>query len=502
MAAHREVPVAAARPRGRQGLTRVAGSWPESAMFEPASHDRMVVQFAGAEAGTQPLTWGQKAIWQDMQASGNQFSMWGMLELPKGSTVEDAAARLSGVMGRHAALRMRLVTGSAGRLCQEIAGSGQIGLDILTIPDDAGRPGAARYAAELMQTWPLARFDFHRDWPLRMALVRQRGACLCLVWVLSHLAADGGANLLLLDDLIAAGTAGQVAGDPRRPQLPGIAASEQTPQLRQLSGRAMRYWEAQLRHIPAQTFGEPARPQGQAWPRYWQARFSSPAAHLAMLAIAKRTRTDVSRVTLAVIATAIARATGVQPLTIKVMVNNRFRPGLADVIAPIAQNSVITIDLADTTIDEVVARARGASLTAGMRAYYDPDELREVMAQLDAERGYAAAVTCRVNDQRAMIMRADEEAGPGEVTEEQVRRRQAETSLTWLGQRDNMHEQANILVENRPDVVSLHMMWDRWSLTDGQVEALLRGVEEVACEAAFDPAAPTKVSPALTGTST
>jgi hypothetical protein len=41
-----------------------------------------------------------------------------------------------------------------------------------------------------------------------------------------------------------------------------------------------------------------------------------------------------------------------------------------------------------------------------------------------------------------------------------------------------MHEQANILVENRPDVVSLHMMWDGWCLTNGQVEALLRGVEE------------------------
>ena len=91
------------------------------------------------------------------------------------------------------------------------------------------------------------------------------------------------------------------------------------------------------------------------------------------------------------IATAIGRATGVQPLTIKVMVNNRFRPGLADVIAPIAQNSVVTFDVADTTVDEVVARARGASLTAGMRAYYDPDELREVMARLDAERGYPAS---------------------------------------------------------------------------------------------------------------
>jgi len=342
-----------------------------------------------------------------------------------------------------------------------------------------------------MGTRPLARFDFHRDWPLRMAVLRHRGACLYLVWALSHLAADGGGHLLLAPDLVADGT----AGDARRAQLPDIAHSEQTPQLRQLSSRAMRYWETQLRDIPAQTFGEPAHTDGRPGPRYWQARFSSPAAHLAMLAIAKRTGTDASRVTLALIATAIGRVTGVHPLTIKVMVNNRFRPGLADVIAPIAQNSVVTIDVTGTTVDEVVARARGASLTAGMRAYYDPDDLRDVMARLDAERGYPATVTCRVNDQRAMIMREGKEGNLGEVTPVQVGRKLAETTLTWLGPRDNMHEQANILIENRADVVSLHIMWDRWSLTDGQVEALLRGVEEVAVEAAFDPAAPTKVRP-------
>jgi Condensation domain len=467
-------------------------------MFEPASRDRVVVPFSGAEAGTQPLTWGQKAILQDMRDSGNQFSMGGRFELPEGSTVEDAAARLGGLMGRHAALRMRLAAGGAGRPCQEIAGSGRANLDILTIPGDAGRADTARYAADLMDTWPLERFDFHRDWPLRMAVLRHRGACVYLVWALSHLAADGGGHLLLLADLIAAGTAGGAAGRPRRAQLPGIAQSEQTPQFRQLSSRAMRYWEARLAGIPAQTFGEPARPAGQAGPRYWQARFSSPAAHLAVLAIAKRTGTDASRVTLALIATAIGRATGVQPLTIKVMVNNRFRPGLADVIAPIAQNSVVTLDVTDTTIDHVVARARGASLTAGMRAYYDPDDLREVMARLDAGRGYPAGITCRVNDQRAMIMRAEEAAGPGEVTPELVAHKLAQTSLTWLGERENMHEQANILVENRPGVLSLHMMWDRWSLTGQQVEALLRGVEEAAVEAAFDPAAPTKVSPART----
>ena len=178
------------------------------------------------------------------------------------------------------------------------------------------------------------------------------------------------------------------------------------------------------------------------------------------------------------------------------MVNNRFRPGLADVIAPIAQNSVVTIDVGDTTIDEVVARARGAALTAGMRAYYDPDELSEVIARLDAERGYPATVTCRVNDQRAMVMRAEEQPDLDGVTPEQIRQRLEETSLTWLGPRENMHEQANILIENRPDVVSLYLIWDLWSLTNGQVEAMLRGVEEVAVEAAFDPGARTRSCPA------
>jgi hypothetical protein len=469
-------------------------------MFEQVRRDRTLVRFTGAGAGTEPLTWGQKAIFRDMQDSGNQFNMGGRLDLPDGSTVEDAAARLSGLMVRHASLRMRLRTDGAGRLCQEVAGSGQIGLDILTTPDDADRADVARYAADLMATWPFTRFDFHQDWPLRMAVLKHRGACTHLVWVLSHLAADGGGHVLLLDDLPTDEVTGRDASDPRHPDVLDIARSEQEPQLRQLSSRTMRYWESQLRGIPALTFGEPVRPRGQAGERdqaaerYQQARFTSPAAHLASLAIARRTGTDVSRVTLAVIATAIARATGVHPLTIKVMANNRFRPGMAGVIAPIAQNSVVTIDVAGATVDEVVARTRSGTLTAGMRAYYDPDDLAEVSARLDAERGYPATVTCRVNDQRAMVMRPDAEASVGEVAQEQVKERLAETSLSWLGIKENMHEQVNILIERKPDVLSLHMMWDSWSLTNEQVEALLRGVEEVAVEAAFEPAAPTRVS--------
>jgi hypothetical protein len=462
-------------------------------MSEPISADRVIVKFTGAQAGAAPLTWGQQAILRDMAESGNQFSMPGRIDLPDGSTVEAAAARLSGLMGRHAALRARLRTDSAGGVSQEIAGSGQIGLEILTMPDDAGPADIERCLVDLWTNWPLTRFDFDRDWPLRMALVRHRGACLHLAWVLSHLGADGGGHVLLFEDLLADEAAGGAVRVPRHPDLADIAASEQQPQSRQQSSRAMRFWKSRLIDIPAQTFAESAAARAQPGERYHQARFRSPAARLAMLAISKRTGTDVSRVSIAVIATAIGRVIDARRLTIKVMVNNRFRPGLADVIAPIAQNSVVRINVADSTVDEVVARTRGDSLAAGMRAYYDPGELAGVCEKLDLERGYPARITCRVNDQRAMTMRADAEVRDDEVTAGQLDRMLAESTLTWLGRRDNMHEQVNILIEPQTDVVSLHLMWDRWCLSEAQVASILCGVEEVAVEAALDPAAPTKV---------
>ena len=457
-------------------------------MFEQLRRERIVVPFTGGDAGLEPLTWGQKAIMLDMQASGSQFSMPGRMGLPEGITIEDAAARLSGLMSRHAALRAQLRTDGAGRPSQEVARSGQASLDILTIPDDTDQAGVARYAVELFDTWPSTRFDFERDWPLRMAVLRHRGACRYLVWVLSHLVADGAAHMLLLDELT-----DDRAIDSPRPQFYDVARSEQAPQLRQLSARTMRYWESQLRHIPVLTFGEPAQQPGPPGPRYGQVRFRSRAAHLAMLAIAERTGTDASRVMLAVVATAIGRATGVHPLTLQVMINNRFRPGLADVIAVIAQNSVVTIDVTDTSIDEVVGQARSASLSAGMRAYYDPADLSEVIARLDAERGYPARVSCRLNDQRPMIRGAAQEADSGEVTPELIRRRLPESSLAWLIPLENLNTQANIIFENLPCIVTLHMQVDLWCLTSEQAEALVRGVEEVAVEAAFDPAAPTKV---------
>jgi hypothetical protein len=62
-------------------------------MFDQTRQERMIVPFTGAGTGIAPLTWGQKAILQDMQESGNQFNMGGAISLPEGSTLWGSITR-------------------------------------------------------------------------------------------------------------------------------------------------------------------------------------------------------------------------------------------------------------------------------------------------------------------------------------------------------------------------------------------------------------------------
>ncbi|QFZ21238.1 condensation domain-containing protein [Saccharothrix syringae] len=459
-------------------------------MDEGFTSERIAVPFSGPGAGTAPLAWGQKAIMKDMRVTGWTHNNSGAHPLPDGLTVADVAERLGRLMGKHPALRMRLGTDDEGRPCQEVVGSGEIDLEVFTFADDLDRSAAVDFGNRLWFDWMMEPLS---PWLLRMAVMQHRGAAVYLVLTVGHLVADGVGTLLLMTDLGIGELADQEV-DPNAVWTVDLARREQTPALRRISDRAMRYWEEQLRPLPPTTFGEPKHP-GRLGHRYWHGRFISPAAHLAVVALAQRTRTDTSRVLLAVIATAIGRVTGITPLTTSVIVSNRFRPGLSDVIASLSQDSVLTLDL-DGTVDDVVGRARRETTRAWMQAYYDPDQLDELIARLDAERGYPAEVTCRISDRRFSTRpRAEAAARGAAVTREAVRAALPETLLSWDGYLDHTRapDQLFISVEDRPDVVHLQCLFDMAVLTSEEVEAVLRGVEEVAVEAAFEAGVPTRV---------
>lgn len=452
------------------------------------------VPFSGTGAGTAPLTWGQKAILKDMRETGWTHNASGAHIVPEGLTVEAIAAEWGHLMSTFPALRMRLGLDEQGRPCQVITEAGEISLGIFDVADDAD-PGEKSY--HLWYDWLLTPFDLYQDWSMRMGVVRHRGVPAWRPWTINHVVVDGSSISLLMAEIGLGGETVKSTGDPRTIGVLELGHREQTPAVRRISDRAMGYWEARLRSIPPLTFGEPTHPEGRQGKRYWHGTCGSPAAYLAMLAIARRTKSDTSRVLQAIIATAIARVTEITSLTAKVIVSNRFRPGLAETIAALSQDSLLTINVADATLDEVIFRARQASMVAAKYAYYDPDQLDALTARLDRERGYPARVSCRLNDRRMHTRRdADEAARDCEVTMEQIEQLLPKSFISWDGTVDHLPEQAFITVEDHEETVYLQVIFDMACFTEAEVEALLRGVEEVAIEAAFDPGASTRIKAA------
>jgi hypothetical protein len=458
--------------------------------LQPAE-SRFVVPFSSTVSGQAPLTWGQKAVLQDIRETGFSLNASGAQIVADGATVESVAARLGRLVSRYPALRVRLDTDAHGRDSQVVVGSGEIAVEVMDFAEDDDPHDIAKFTDQLWLDWLLTPFDHYRDLPVRLGVVRLRGQALYQVQTFNHLVIDGAALTILMAELGRGEPLEDSLEPPKGMHVLELAAQEQTPQALKANDRSLRYWEMHLRDIPPRTFGESIHPEGRQGKRFWHARFGSSAAHLAMLAIARRTGMDTSRVLFAIIATALGRAVGLSSLTAKVISSNRFRPGLAEVIAPIAQNSLVTLDLTDATVDEIVARGRRALLAGGMHAYYDPAQLAELMARLDAERGYQAQVSCRINDRRmANRQLVDELARTIEVTAEDIQEKRGETWFSWDGTLDHLHEQAFITVEDYGDTVHLQLIFDMACFTERQIEDFAYGVEQVALEAAFDPDVP------------
>jgi hypothetical protein len=453
-------------------------------MPEQIARETVAVPFAGQEAGSAPMTWGQRALWRDLQATGLSMSLVEVVEQPEGTSVADLTAQLGSLASRHPALRTRLSTDADGSPCQVVSASGELALDVVSVDGDGDQ--AARYARGVEYEQLVAPLDLLREWPVRLTVVRQRDTVRHAVYTFSHLIADATALALLLAEI----ESGSVPdGAPALHSLE-LARREQTETWQRVSDRAVSYWETQLGSVPPVAFGEPTHPEGWRDHRYWYGQFNSPATHLAVLAIAERTGTDGSRVLHALIATAIARITGVSPLTVKVVTSNRFRPGFATAIAKLSQDGLLTVDLADATIDEAVARVRRGLLAAIKYAYYDPGQVEDMTARLRAENGWPGRITFKINDSRAPATKR----AIAPVTPEQIRRKLPETSLSWDGIMQKFPEEAWITVLDLPETVCLQVNFDFGCVPREQAEALLREVEQVAVEAAFDPQAPTRVT--------
>lgn len=358
------------------------------------------VGFHGEIAGVAELTWGQMGIWRRIQETGRTMNVVVIMPMPEGTTLPIVEAALRFVVSRHPALRTRLrfPGGRTQDPQQVVAASGQVPLQVLDIEDDDDVDAVAE---RLRSRYELTPFDYEHEFPVRMGVVRQRGALPRVVAGFSHVVTDGaGLESLTLDfahfDLdTGEATSGANVLDPLE-----LSRLQHGPSGRRQNDKCMRYWAAQLERLPDWRLTPPAEP---AEPRYWELVLYSPALELGLRAIAARTNVASTHVLLAGYAAAVARVMGRNPNAVQIVVNNRFRPGFADTVAQVAEPGICVVDVADATFDEVVGRALSAVTSASLHAYYDTRARDRLIEETEARRGAPLDISWHMNDRRGIL---------------------------------------------------------------------------------------------------
>jgi hypothetical protein len=443
--------------------------------------DRILVRFEGDDSGVGELTWGQRDIWEGMRRLGSSLGVGGVVPLASGTEVQDVADMLRFLVSRHQSLRTCLRFTSEDEPRQVVSGSGEVPLDIVDA-DDGDDP--AEVAQAQWNRYYETEFDYQREWPIRTAVVRHHGRPTHLVALCCHLATDGfGAEVLRAD--LARREAGSVPPVTARQPLEQ-ARWQQSPVGRRHSEATLRHWAEVLRTVPARRFPEPAQPSEPSEPsepRFREVNFVSPATHLAALLVARRTEVGSTPVLLAALSVALAQVTRINPVFSQLVVNNRFRPGLAEAVSPLCGAGFCAIDGTAPDFGLVVTRTWQAMLRAGKHAYYDPDRMWELIARIGRERGEPIDRACIFNDRRAPDR---EEHRP--VTAADVLAARPRSTLRWVRPLNPASEAFFFYVNDVADTVDILLSVDTHRISAETVENFLHRMEGVLVEAALQPA--------------
>lgn len=437
--------------------------------------EQIMVAFEGEGAGEGELAWGQSENWSAIVSQKTWIPLGGVKPLPAGTTVEDIADELRYLMSRYQPMRTRLRFDAQGRPTQVVYGSGEVPLEIV----DAGDAHPGEVAEAVCDRYRSTDLDFAKEWPIRMAVVHQRGQLTHMAVLVSHFVTDAAGAVVMMTEVAARENAPAPAMQPL-----AQASWQQSPAGRRQNDASLRYWEGILRTIDPRRFNEPP---DQNQPRYWQAEFNSPAMLPAVRAIAERSGLESSTILLAVFAVALNEITGINPVVVRPMVSNRFRPGLANVVCTLAQAGLCVLDVADASFDEALQRVQRSVMNAYKHAYFDHADMVDLRARIARERGTDLDTACYFNDRRGASRQ--QETGPV-LTPRQIRDALPRTTFEWiLGQDSPSFEPLFVHIDDVPDTIQVTIYLDTRSVSLADGEALVRGMEAVTVAALGPPEA-------------
>ncbi|MGI8666540.1 MAG: condensation domain-containing protein [Jatrophihabitans sp.] len=443
------------------------------------------VPFEGLGAGEAPLTWAQLDVWQSSTDSGAAVTIGGVHQMPAGTTVEDVLEVLRFIMSRHQALRTRLRLGPDGRPRQVCSTSGAASLLVVDAAGEEPDACAQRIKVRLERQG----FDYEQDWPVRMAVITVDGLVSHVVTIYLHLAVDAAGIEVVVADLAARDPlTGAAAGPITAIQPLELARRQARPAARRQSEASLRHLEQVLRTVPAAMFGDPD-PDRPA--RYRRISYRSPASELALRRIVAEHTVSSSSAVLAMFAVGLARRLQRDLVWAMVLVNNRFRPGLADSACQLAQSSPYRIDLAGLSLAEAVSQTQRNLLHTYKTAYYDSRQHDELIARLGRELPEPVDLCCYYNDRSGGRPAA---AAGAPITEDQLR--DAVALSSWTEDTEHALPAAPMFmnVNDPPGLIELQVSFDARHFTVADMVALCGEIERAAVQAAITPTAPAGAS--------
>ncbi|GAA4251980.1 hypothetical protein [Dactylosporangium darangshiense] len=441
---------------------------------------RVPVRFAGTGAGLGELSWGQREIWLTILRQRSWLPIGGWSRLAPGTTVADVAGELRWIMRRYPTMRTRLRFAADGRsgsdraklsepdlppgeALQSVAATGTIALDVYDCPDDAD-PEAFVVALDARDR---ARpYDFVEEWPVRMAVVRHRGAPTHLSTVMTHLVTDGLGGRIFLAEVADRAAAPADTGTPPLEQ----ARWQGSPAGQRQNASALRHWERTLRRQPA-----PPAPSTVDGPRHYRGELRARALPLALHVLSERADADSSQVLMTLLA--LASATEDAPAVLRPMVSNRFRRGLERVVAMVAQRGICAADVAGVPFAEALRRVGAAAMAAYKYAYVDPADAIALAGRLGADP--EAGVW--FNDRRVATRQGFAGAVP---TADDLRAAPA-SDFRWTVAQDDPFDPLSVDVDDAAGGFLLTVFTDAGRLAPAGAEALVRRVEALGVQEAI-----------------
>ena len=420
-----------------------------------------------------PLTWGQELLWLGYLASPperrNGHTVVQRFDLPPDASAAAVAAALDALVDRHESLRTTFHLPPDGAAYQVVHAPRPVPLERV--------PGGPDAEADTIARLKEIGFDLAEEGLVRAALVLDGSAPVALYVATHHITVDGWSWGVLRRELDAL-----VRGEPLPPvpwQPLDQAEYERSARGQQANEAALRYWERQIAIMPDRVLVGAGGEPGQHL-----VVLDSPALSAAIAYLGRRYQVVDSTLLIAALAGVLGHVTGREQSIVMTMSSNRLSPRTRDLVACLAQYTVVNLDLrGDPTFTELVRRAGAAMMTAYRYGQYDFQEMKARERAIAEQRGLAFSQPAGLNLRRYTDQPPERgEPGPPPA----LSRADTTVRVQPIG---GSCARGVVLLSVRPrsDQTELELLCDGAALPAEDLTRLVQAVETLLVDAVADP---------------